>query len=92
MTDDEVNELIIECDLILNEGFINVTRSREMRMLTAALIIKLMLLTGIPYREIIKIQVSSYNSKFGSFKIDELCIRLPKRLIVQLSNLIVIWN
>lgn len=88
LTYDEVQSLITECNLALSIPTARITRSKEMNMVTAALIIKLILLTGIPYREIIKISRTSYNSNFGSFSINGISIRLPKGLIEQLNNYI----
>ncbi|MHA7584308.1 hypothetical protein ACX12E_28565 [Paenibacillus vandeheii] len=88
LTYDEVQSLITECDLVLSIPIARITRSKEMNMVTAALIIKLILLTGIPYREIIKISQTSYDNKFGSFCINGISIRLPKGLIEQLDNYI----
>ncbi|RRJ66083.1 hypothetical protein EHV15_26590 [Paenibacillus oralis] len=85
LTQYEVEDLIKECNLVLEISITKVTRSKEMNMITSALIIKLILLTGIPYREIIKIPVESYYKTIGSFSIDGISIRLPEGLIKQFN-------
>ncbi|XOI97616.1 hypothetical protein ACMX2M_17005 [Paenibacillus polymyxa] len=88
LSQSEVEELIKKCNQVLNVPFSNVTRSKEMNKMTSALIIKLILLTGIPYREIIKLPVESYNKTFGSFSSEGISIRLPEGLIIQLNSYI----
>ncbi|WP_339785300.1 hypothetical protein NSQ38_28095 [Paenibacillus sp. FSL R7-0313] len=88
LTYHEVKDLIEECDLALDIPTTGIKRSKEMNMTTAALIIKLILLTGIPYREIIKIPQTSYNKSLGSFCANGMTIRLPEGLIKQFNSYI----
>ncbi|RCX19729.1 site-specific recombinase XerD [Fontibacillus phaseoli] len=85
LTQDEVEDLIKESNFVLEIPVTKVTRSKEMNMITSALIIKLILLIGVPYREIIKIPVESYNITFGSFSINGITIRLPEGIIKQFN-------
>lgn len=86
---EQAKELINDCDDIMNDEYIlSKIYSSQMyfNKYRSALMIKLILLTGITYRTIIKIKIQDLDLQHCSIAINDLTIHLPNNLIDQIDQ------
>lgn len=84
VTEEEAKDIIDECNLIIERlnNIEKVTRTqKDYNKLRSSIILKIMLLTGITYRCLIKIKVDSLDLKHGQITINGLTFHLPNKLI-----------
>lgn len=85
----QIKDLLAECDLILNNGFKVIQKRKEMNMYISALIIKFIIFTGMPYREIPKLNINIYQEFDRSIKINNIVIEIPEKMIGQINDYII---
>lgn len=82
-----IDDLIKWCDKSLkDEAFLKKMTDTEFKRVNATLCMKLMLFTGVTYRQVRKILFSDLNSRQNTITINGFRIRLPLNLSVQFQN------
>lgn len=85
----QIKDLLAECDLILNNGFKVIQKRKEINMYISALIIKFIIFTGMPYREIPKLNINIYQEFDRSIKINNIVIEIPEKMMGQINDYII---
>lgn len=81
---EKVEPLIKDCDETLKIGITKaISKKKYYNSFLSALIIKLILLTGIAYREILKLSISNYSPEFNTLTANSFTIHLPVNLSKQ---------
>ena len=85
LSSEKIKDLIVWCDTRISKDFGKCPEKDETvyKRITACLCIKLMILTGITYREARKIGFANLNAEESTIIINDFTIRLPKKLSVQ---------
>ncbi len=88
LTTEEVVELIVQCNTLLssNEEFIKASKSQKFfNKYRSALIVKLILLTGMAYRTVLSLELKNLDIKHGIIIINGFEVRLPKVLQINIE-------
>lgn len=89
LDDETVDKLLKWCDNEINTMLDKDQQKHErigFKHMTVALCVKLMLLTGITYREVITLRFSALNTKVNTIEINNYIFRLPLKLSVQFMH------